>query len=133
MARLNDKFADACLACCQHEETVRINEQLKHEIEERRRAEAALRQVLDELESRVVVRTRELVQANHNLERALANVKILNGLLPICTVCKKIRDDQGYWNQIEAYISGHTEAMFSHGLCPQCARRLFGDSIDMES
>lgn len=55
------------------------------------------------------------------LTQALAEVKALSGLLPICSQCKKVRDDQGYWNQIETYISEHTEATFSHGLCPDCA------------
>ena len=55
------------------------------------------------------------------LEEALAQVKTLSGLLPICARCKKIRDDSGYWNKIETYISQHTDASFSHGFCPQCA------------
>ena len=132
LVRLNSKLADACLVCLHHEETARINDQLKREIGERMRAEAALRQVLDELESRVADRTRELVDANHKLEEALANVKMLSGMLPICVVCKKIRDDQGYWNQIEAYISAHTETLFSHGLCPECAKNFYGDLVDPE-
>lgn len=59
------------------------------------------------------------------LQDALSKVKTLSGLLPICASCKKIRDDKGYWNQIESYISNHSEAEFSHGLCPDCARKLF--------
>jgi tetratricopeptide (TPR) repeat protein len=54
------------------------------------------------------------------LQQALANVKELNGLLPICSSCKKIRDDKGYWNEVEKYVSSHTDAQFSHGLCPEC-------------
>jgi len=61
------------------------------------------------------------------LQEALAKVKALSGLLPICASCKKIRDDKGYWKQIEAYISDHSEAEFSHGICPDCARRLYGE------
>lgn len=57
--------------------------------------------------------------------KALSEVKILSGMLPICSACKKIRDDQGYWNQIETYIKSHSEASFSHGLCPDCIRRLY--------
>lgn len=56
------------------------------------------------------------------LQRALEEVKSLSGMLPICGWCKKIRDDSGYWNQIEAYISEHSEAQFSHGVCPDCAK-----------
>ena len=54
------------------------------------------------------------------LQEALENVKKLSGMLPICASCKKIRDDKGYWNQLETYISQHSEALFSHGLCPGC-------------
>ncbi len=57
------------------------------------------------------------------LEQALSEVKTLSGLLPICGSCKKIRDDGGYWNQIETYVAQHTSASFSHGLCPECAIR----------
>jgi hypothetical protein len=59
------------------------------------------------------------------LKEALADVKQLSGLLPICMHCKKIRDDQGYWNQLESYISKHSEALFSHGLCPACAKKYY--------
>jgi PleD family two-component response regulator len=59
------------------------------------------------------------------IQEALATVKILTGLLPICAACKKIRDDNGYWNQLEAYIEAHSDAEFTHGLCPECRRRLF--------
>jgi PAS domain S-box-containing protein len=59
------------------------------------------------------------------LQAALAEVKALSGLLPICASCKSIRDDQGYWQQIEAYIRDHSEAEFSHSVCPKCARKLY--------
>ena len=62
-----------------------------------------------------------------DLQEALAKVKTLSGFLPICASCKKIRDDMGYWNQIEAYISEHSEAEFSHGICPGCAQKLYPD------
>ncbi len=60
-----------------------------------------------------------------DLQEALASIKTLKGLLPICASCKKIRDDKGYWNQIEAFVSEHSEAEFSHGICPECAKRLY--------
>ena len=63
----------------------------------------------------------------HQLRESLAKVKTLTGLLPICASCKKIRDDTGYWNQIEAYIRDHSDANFSHGICPECARKLYPD------
>jgi hypothetical protein len=59
------------------------------------------------------------------MREALSNVKMLSGMLPICASCKKIRDDKGYWNQIEAYIRDHSEADFSHGICPECAKKLY--------
>jgi len=59
------------------------------------------------------------------LKEALAKIKTLSTLLPICSSCKKIRDDKGYWNQIEVYISKHTDTLFSHGLCPTCAKKLY--------
>jgi hypothetical protein len=59
------------------------------------------------------------------LQNAMAEVKTLSGLLPICSSCKKIRDDQGYWNQIEVYISGHSTATFSHSICPECGKKLY--------
>ena len=61
------------------------------------------------------------------LESALEEVKKLSGLLPICSYCKKIRDDSGYWNQIEAYLTKHSDAQFSHGICQECAKKYFPD------
>ncbi len=61
------------------------------------------------------------------LQKALANVKALRGLLPICSSCKKIRDDKGYWEQIEIYIHEHSEAEFTHGFCPECTKMLYPD------
>jgi PAS domain S-box-containing protein len=66
----------------------------------------------------------------HELQEAITNVKTLRGLLPICSSCKKIRDDHGYWNQIETYIKTHSEANFTHGICPECMQRLYGDLYD---
>lgn len=65
----------------------------------------------------------ELQRLNSELAKALTEVKRLQGILPICSSCKKIRDDNGYWKQLEAYISEHSEALFSHGLCPACAEK----------
>ncbi len=61
------------------------------------------------------------------LQEALAQVKTLRGLLPICSSCKKIRDDRGYWNQLETYIGAHSDAQFTHGICPECAQKLYPD------
>lgn len=64
------------------------------------------------------------------LQQALADVKTLSGMLPICSNCKKIRDDKGYWNQIESYISKHSDTVFSHSICPECAQKLYPDLSD---
>ncbi len=68
-----------------------------------------------------------LVLERDRLQEALGKVKKLSGLLPICASCKKIRNDQGYWSQIESYIRDHSEAQFSHGICPECAKLLYSD------
>jgi DNA-binding response OmpR family regulator len=65
----------------------------------------------------------KLADRVRELEAALAKVRTLSGMLPICASCKKIRDDKGYWFQIESYISEHSEAEFSHGFCPECAQK----------
>ncbi len=90
---------------------VKANRQLENEIETRKEAEAKKEMLI------------------FDLQNTLKEVKALRGLLPICSSCKKIRDDKGYWNQIEAYISNHSEAQFSHGICPQCAEKLYGDIL----
>jgi two-component system, response regulator PdtaR len=60
-----------------------------------------------------------------DLQEALAHVKLLSGLLPICASCKNIRDEEGYWHQVEEYVRDHSEADFSHSVCPHCARKLY--------
>lgn len=68
----------------------------------------------------------ERVEAQEALQKSqMAEVNRLRGLLPICASCKKIRDDKGYWNQIEVYIRDHSEAEFSHSICPKCAKELY--------
>ena len=80
----------------------------------------------DELRARVQVGERvlhlqkALAGRVKELEEALTNVKMLQGLLPICLYCKKIRDDHNYWQQLDKYVADHTEARFSHGICPEC-------------
>jgi nitrate/nitrite-specific signal transduction histidine kinase len=78
----------------------------------------SLKAGVDDLEDRVAERTQEL-------REALANVRTLAGLLPICSRCKKIRNDQGFWQQVEAYVAEHSEAEFSHGICPDCMQVLY--------
>ena len=70
-----------------------------------------------------------------SLEEALGNLKTLRGLVPICASCKKIRDDTGFWSQVESYVEAHSEAKFSHGICPECIRKLypeFASAIEAE-
>jgi PAS domain S-box-containing protein len=78
-----------------------------HDLTERKRAEAEREKLIGEL------------------QEALGNIKTLSGLIPICAQCKKIRDDKGYWQQVEVYVRDHSEAKFSHGLCPECTKLLF--------
>ncbi len=77
------------------------------------------------LERKIKEQNREKDELIVRLQEALDNVRKLSGLLPICSSCKKIRDDKGYWNQIEQYISEHSEALFSHGICPDCVKELY--------
>jgi hypothetical protein len=69
----------------------------------------------------------ELEARNQALQEALDKVNTLSGLLPICANCKKIRDDSGYWQQVEIYIQNHAEVEFSHGICPDCMKKLYPD------
>ena len=73
-----------------------------------------------------------LSQEKHKLQIALDDVKKLSGFFPICASCKKIRDDQGYWNQIEEYIREHSEAEFTHSICPECTKNLYSDTFKVE-
>ncbi len=69
----------------------------------------------------------ERFRAVQKAKQILEETKILRGLIPICASCKKIRDDKGYWNQIEMYIEKHSDAHFSHGICQECQDKLYGD------
>lgn len=65
---------------------------------------------------------KELEARNAELQKALAEIKTLRGIIPLCSFCKKVRDDKGYWEQVDVYIYSHTEADISHGICPDCVR-----------
>lgn len=96
------------------------NHELEQAMAELRRAHDALAELNNTLEHRVQERTTELAAANQKLTLALVEVKELSGLLPICSYCKKIRDGEQYWHQVESYVARHTKAEFSHGICPDC-------------
>jgi YesN/AraC family two-component response regulator len=71
-------------------------------------------------------KTYDLIKTNRELKQALSEIKQLSSFLPICSSCKKIRDDDGYWNRIESYIETHTDSVFTHSICPQCSEKLYG-------
>jgi hypothetical protein len=92
---------------------IRKNAALNNEIEASKRVEVALQQ-----------KAAVLDKNNKELQSALARIRTLSEMLPICSYCKKIRDDKGYWEGVETYISEHTNTVFTHGMCPECAETL---------
>jgi len=87
-------------------------------------------QLNSSLEEKVKVRTAELFEQKRELQEAIDNIKTLTGLIPICSSCKKIRNDKGLWDQLESYFTKHSNAEFTHGICPDCAGKLYPD-IDL--
>jgi len=71
----------------------------------------------------------DLEEKNRQLQQAMTEIKKLEGIIPICSICKKIRDDKGYWSQLEAYFEEHSEAKFSHSLCQECAKKHYPDFV----
>ena len=104
LAKYHNKMAE--LVKIRTEQLAQANRQLKQEIDDRMAIEKERERLIKEL------------------QLSLEKVKMLSGLLPICSSCKKIRDDKGYWNQIESYIRDHSEAEFTHGYCPECAKNI---------
>lgn len=107
-----------------------ISKQFSHAYYSAAKNAKELAELNQNLESIVEKRTQDLSMRNRELEEALHEVKTLSGLLPICAHCKKIKDDNGYWERIEEYFEAHADIDFSHGLCPDCAHELYPD-IDM--
>lgn len=108
-----------------HEELIRHREKLEELVAARTRdlQEAYLKLQEENAERRKAEEEKEKIIVQ--LQEALARVKTLSGLLPICASCKKIRDDDGYWHQVEVYIRDHAEVEFSHGICPECVKKLY--------
>lgn len=90
-------------------------------------ADSDILQKMTILNNEMAALTRELNRKNRALEEAQAQIKILSGIIPICMYCKEIRDDKGYWNKLEKFITEHSEAEFSHGICEKCLEEQFGD------
>jgi hypothetical protein len=105
-----------------------LNARLQQEVAERTLSEEKLSKrnhALVSLNEELTSTKFNLESSNKKLIDAIANIKQLSGMLPICASCKKIRDDKGYWNQIESYIRDHSDTKFSHGICPDCAMKLY--------
>jgi hypothetical protein len=88
-------------------------------------------------ENKVIFERKQAEQKRESLilelQKALSEVKTLSGLLPFCASCKKVRDDKGYWRQVETYIHQHTNAKVTHGICPDCAKKLYGEFLEDKS
>jgi len=98
----------------------------------RKRAEEELALHRHHLEELVEERTAELRRTNEELQEALSKIRTLKGLIPICAWCKKVRDDRGYWNLLETYVSEHSDADFTHGICPECVAKIKKEEEDAE-
>ena len=85
----------------------------------------SLEKGLSYMERKVEERTQDLKKQNEELSQAMSEIKVLRGFVPVCASCKKIRNEQGYWEQLEVYLEQHSEAQFSHGLCQECIKRLY--------
>ena len=106
------------------------NTELIDSVDKLQRAHERIVELNSDLERRVQGRTAELETANRELSRALSEVKQLNALLPICSYCKKIRDDKDYWQSVEGYIRQHTNARFSHSICPECYEKIVKPDLE---
>jgi DNA-binding response OmpR family regulator len=84
---------------------------------------------LRKLQQDMEIKNARLTELNRDLQKALSEIKTLQGIISICSHCKKIRNDNQIWEQVEAYISDHSEAQFSHGICPDCLRKFYPDLI----
>ena len=97
------------------------------------RAMASSRDELRDMNEKLSSLSAEQTTLIVKLQDALAKIKTLRGMLPICAACKKVRDDKGYWSQIEVYVRDHSDAEFTHGLCPDCAQKYYDQLSSLKS
>jgi len=133
------------------QELQNVHQQLKQELQKKQDAASALQKERNQLEDLVRERRGEIVKSNHKLQieilsrkrieeereqlifeitEALTRMKQLKRLLPICPSCKNIRDDEGYWNNLEVYLGKHSNAEFSHGICRSCMKKLYPERYE---
>lgn len=106
---------------------------LRHWIPEEAAERERQNKYLQKLENEIIERKKaenEKEKLISDLKKALSEVKTLRGILPICSFCKKVRDDEGYWNQVEVYVKQHSEVDFSHGICPECIKIHYPKEFD---
>ena len=111
--------------------TIKVESKRKDEIGILAREFSNLLQAVTEARSELETNIEQKDELIVKLNEALNNIKTLKELLPICSCCKKIRDDNGYWNQVESYISHNTDTKFSHSICPECIRKLYPEEADL--
>ncbi|NOY14245.1 MAG: hypothetical protein GXP51_11440 [Deltaproteobacteria bacterium] len=110
-----------------YEELLEENRLLRTEVDVSRQAAQLTAELVVEQITKIEDNYRDLAQVNLELRQALDEIRTLRGTLPICAQCKSVRDDAGYWNRIEKYLQEHSDADFTHGLCPECEEQLYGD------
>ncbi|MCK4358178.1 MAG: hypothetical protein KAW92_05440 [Candidatus Cloacimonetes bacterium] len=98
---------------------------LNQEYEKLLKLTVKVTKISDKYQIKLLHANEKIEKQKKELENALEEIKTLSGFIPICSHCKKVRDDKGYWNQVEQYISKHSEAKFSHAICPDCMRKLY--------
>ena len=116
-----------------HEKYLEIKEELNNEEKMRQIAEIRTKYESEKKEKEAEIyrlKSVELAEANEKLQEAFDRIKVLKGLIPICAQCKKVRDDKGFWSQVEEYFSQHSDVEFSHGLCPECLSGFYDDNIE---
>lgn len=124
MSATGERNRMICLSFCQRDQLLLFIEGA-HSI-----SSTGAMHVMSKLNDELVSVTRELQKKKSELEHALERVRTLEGILPICSSCKQIRVDDDHWEPVDVYVSQHSKAKFSHGICPICAKRLYPDYID---